>query len=129
MEQKEPSMEEILSSIRRILSHEEEATTQTEEDLKTTVSASALESAKDDVMELTDQLRVEEQKEADYSRAVRCRGDSYSASDRHIRLGRQRLRGRLRPFRPREEYRYRLGKRRHARAQDPYGQLRKADRR
>lgn len=64
MEQKEPSMEEILSSIRRILSHEEETSSQSEEDLKTSVSTSALESAKvedikEDVMELTEQMRVE----------------------------------------------------------------------
>ena len=58
MEQKEPSMEEILSSIRRILSHEEETTSQSEEDLKTSVSTSALETAKEDVMELTEQMRV-----------------------------------------------------------------------
>ena len=60
MEQKEPSMEEILSSIRRILSHEEETANQ--EDLKTTVSTSALESANEAVMELTEQLRVEDKK-------------------------------------------------------------------
>ena len=60
MEQKEPSMEEILSSIRRILSHEEETANQ--EDLKTTVSSSALESANEDVMELTEQMRVEDKK-------------------------------------------------------------------
>ncbi|MBP5534889.1 MAG: DUF2497 domain-containing protein [Alphaproteobacteria bacterium] len=58
MEQKEPSMEEILSSIRRILSHEEETTSQSEEDLRTSVSTSALETAKEDVMELTEQMRV-----------------------------------------------------------------------
>ena len=58
MEQKEPSMEEILSSIRRILSHEEETTSQSEEDLKTSVSTSALETAKENVMELTEQMRV-----------------------------------------------------------------------
>ena len=58
MEQKEPSMEEILSSIRRILSHEEEAASQPEEDLKTSVSTSALESANEDVMELTEQMRI-----------------------------------------------------------------------
>ena len=63
MEQKEPSMEEILSSIRRILSHEEEATSQGEEDLKTSVSAPALESVnsqgEEGVMELTEQMRIE----------------------------------------------------------------------
>ena len=69
MEQKEPSMEEILSSIRRILSHEEETSSQSEEDLKTSVSTSALESAKvedikEDVMELTEQMRVESESSA-----------------------------------------------------------------
>ena len=67
MEQKEPSMEEILSSIRRILSHEEEATSQGEEDLKTSVSAPALESVnsqgEEGVMELTEQMRIENETE------------------------------------------------------------------
>ena len=59
MEQQEPSMEEILSSIRRILSHEEE--TQKSDELKTSVSVSALEGAEaPDVMELTDDMRVVE---------------------------------------------------------------------
>lgn len=59
MEQQEPSMEEILSSIRRILSHEEE--NQPQENLKATVSSSALEEANTaDVMELTDDMRVVE---------------------------------------------------------------------
>ena len=57
MEQQEPSMEEILSSIRRILSHEEES--QGHDSLKTSVSIPALEEADvADVMELTDDMRV-----------------------------------------------------------------------
>ena len=60
MDQQEPSMEEILSSIRRILSHEEDNVSQ--DNLKTTVSPSALEEADTaDVMELTDDMRVVEE--------------------------------------------------------------------
>ena len=60
MEQKEePSMEEILSSIRRILSHEEETPVRAEDDLKTAVSVPALEKGQEDVMELTSEMRVE----------------------------------------------------------------------
>ena len=57
MEQQEPSMEEILSSIRRILSHEEES--QGHDNLKASVSVPALEEGDTgDVMELTDDMRV-----------------------------------------------------------------------
>ena len=62
MDQQEPSMEEILSSIRRILSHEEE--NQPQDNLKTTVSSSALDEANTaEVMELTDDMRVVENEE------------------------------------------------------------------
>lgn len=63
MDQQEPSMEEILSSIRRILSHEEE--NQPQDNLKTTVSSSALDEANTaEVMELTDDMRIVETEEA-----------------------------------------------------------------
>ena len=65
MEQKEPSMEEILSSIRRILSHEEEVSSNDAgSSLKATVSTSALDgsdsSKTPDVMELTADMRIDE---------------------------------------------------------------------
>ncbi len=62
MEQNEPSMEEILSSIRRILSHEEESATHNDESLKDSVSTVALKRQEDtpDVMELTPDMRIDE---------------------------------------------------------------------
>lgn len=60
----EPSMEEILSSIRRILSTEEGTKTKTEEKLSEVVAQKEnLEPKTDDVMELTQDMLCEEEKE------------------------------------------------------------------
>ncbi len=61
METKEPSMEEILSSIRRILSHEESAMS-ADESLKSSVSADAFaheQKPTSDVMELTSDMLLD----------------------------------------------------------------------
>ncbi|MBE6449651.1 MAG: DUF2497 domain-containing protein [Alphaproteobacteria bacterium] len=58
MEQQEPSMEEILSSIRRILSHEEETSVSNAEDENKDVSNDVETDTSSDVMELTEDMRV-----------------------------------------------------------------------
>ena len=58
MEQQEPSMEEILSSIRRILSHEEETSVSNAEDENKDVSNGVKTDTSSDVMELTEDMRV-----------------------------------------------------------------------
>ena len=59
MEQQEPSMEEILSSIRRILSHEEDVPAMPKDDVKIKTEINDIEKENvSDVMELTEDMRV-----------------------------------------------------------------------
>ena len=64
MEQQEPSMEEILSSIRRILSHETTDGLHDADNAGITENQPVLENVSEaDVMELTDDMRVDEKSE------------------------------------------------------------------
>ena len=85
MEQQEPSMEEILSSIRRILSHEEETSASKVDEENKDVSNEVKTDTPSGVMELTEDMRVDSL-QVEESHSQTNEADSSSVADDMVLL-------------------------------------------